>query len=304
VHRHNGRSPSSNCYYLNCDRERVENATDVSAGSAPQHNSTAGPSYANCASKVVASSHQHGSTTGKAVVALSDPNHHIEELKEASHERSKEAFSLFRHTEELEELIQFAEAKQLLGKLSQVAFGDPLHESEWPREMEESLKQALPIKRKYWELIDWFYRLPADHRIFIVTHRRQTLRAVVQNLRVEPQKIRSARQAIKLHGNLDPSESDTLRTGWTVQLRLATHDEFPDLILPERYEMVPPDIQERIVKRIAMNEAGWTPDRIVACKTQFPHVPESEFILPFERLPLHVQEQIKYRIQENERQQP
>lgn|SRR5262249_25197785 len=170
--------------------------------------------------------------------------------------------------------------------------------------MEESLKQALPIERKHWELIDWFYRLPADHRIFTVTYRRQTLRAVVQNLRTELQKVRSARLAIKLDGFLDPRESETLRTGWTAQLRSAAHAEFPDLILPQRYEMVPPDIQKRIAKRIAMNEAGWTPQRIIACKIEFPHVPESEFVSPFERLPWHVQEQIKYRVLENERQQP
>lgn|SRR5262249_3877083 len=130
VHRHNGRSPSSNMYYLNCERERVDSPTDVSARSAPERSSAAGPSYANCASRAAASSQRDSSTGGTGIVAPSDPNHHIEASKEPSDETSKESFSLCRHTEKPEELIQYVEAKQLLEKLSQVAFGDVLQESE------------------------------------------------------------------------------------------------------------------------------------------------------------------------------
>jgi hypothetical protein len=178
-------------------------------------------------------------STRPAVAAPSDPNHHIESSKEASRESRKESSSPEKEIEKDENLIQYDEAKQLFGNLSEAAFGDPLHETEWPREMEESLKQGLPIKRQNWELIDWFYRLPADDKIFEVTRRRQSLRAVVENLRSEAQKIHSARQIIELDGFLCPSERETLLTGWTVQLRSAAREEFPELMLPERYDMVP-----------------------------------------------------------------
>jgi hypothetical protein len=116
--------------------------------------------------------------------------------------------------------------------------------------MEHSLEQGLPIKRNNWELIDWFYRLPLDHEIFTVTRRRQSLKAVIENLRSEPQKIRSARQATGREGSLSLVE----RTGWTLRRREAAQVEFPELVLPERFQMLAPDIQQRITKRMAMYE--------------------------------------------------
>jgi hypothetical protein len=164
--------------------------------------------------------------------------------------------------------------------------------------MEESLKQGLPMTRQNGELIDWFYHLPADHKIFDVTRRRQSLRAVVENLRSEAQKIYSARQIIELDGFLSPSESETLRTGWTIRLREAAHEECPELILPERYDMVPPDIKQRIAKRIAMHEAGWNRWRINACKAEFPDVAERAFRQDFEKLPWHMHHKIESRATE------
>src|SRR5262249_34741264 len=63
VHRHNGRSATSNMYYLNCEPERVGSPADGLERSAAARTSTAGPPYAHCASKVVALSDQDGSTT-------------------------------------------------------------------------------------------------------------------------------------------------------------------------------------------------------------------------------------------------
>src|SRR5262249_42930337 len=162
--------------------------------------------------------------TRTAMAAPSAPNRHIEPSKEASNEMQKQPYSLCRDTEKEENLIQYDEAKQLFGKLSEAVFGDPLRETEWDPKMDESLNQALPIKRENWELIDWFYRLSADHEIFKVTYRRQSLKALIQNLVSELQKIYSARRTIGLDGFLNPTETETVRTGWTVQLRRAALD--------------------------------------------------------------------------------
>jgi hypothetical protein len=96
------------------------------------------------------------------------------------------------------DLIQQAEAKRLLAQLSEDTFGEPLHEAQWSREMTEALDRALPVRREQWTLLDWFYRLPAHHRIFAVTRRRQSIKAVIDNLSSELQKILSARRLIRL----------------------------------------------------------------------------------------------------------
>jgi hypothetical protein len=284
-------------YYLNYEPERVDSIADVSAPS-EKYSSTVRPSQANGTPTAVASSDQDSSSIRTSVAAPSAPNRHIESSKEPSNEPQKQSFSLSKDREKDKNLIQYDEAKQLFGKLSEAAFGDPLHETEWPREMEELLKQGLPIKRQNWELIDWFYRLSADHEIFTVTYRRQSLRAVIQNLRSEPQKIRSARRAIELEEYLSASQSEALRTGWTVQLREAAREEFPELTLPERYDMMPADMQQRVAKRIALYEAGWHRFRINACKTEFPDVAERAFRQDFETLPWDMKSQIESRAME------
>src|SRR5262249_27274202 len=71
------------------------------------------------------------------------------------------------------DLIQHAEAKRLFGKLCEDVFGSVRYDAQWPDDELHWLNNALPMKRGDWELIDWFYRLPADHEIFDVMLRRQ-----------------------------------------------------------------------------------------------------------------------------------
>jgi hypothetical protein len=106
------------------------------------------------------------------------------------------------------EAIQHKEAKELFGKLSEVVFGEARRENQWPYEEEQWLDEALPLSRDNWALIDWFYRLRENHEIFSVTRRRQSLRSLIQHLKSEPQKIRSARKVIGLNGLHADSDSD------------------------------------------------------------------------------------------------
>src|SRR5262249_38352716 len=90
VHRHNGRSLSSNMYYLDCEPERVDSTADVSAPS-EKHSNTLRLSHDNGTPTVVASSDHDSSSIRTTVAAPSAPNRHIESSKEASNERSKES---------------------------------------------------------------------------------------------------------------------------------------------------------------------------------------------------------------------
>jgi hypothetical protein len=70
----------------------------------------------------------------------------------------------------------------------------------------------MPIKRADLDLIDWFYRLPDNHEIFNVTHKRQSIAAVIENLASETQKIRSARREIGQNGAPSVREAKPMRS--------------------------------------------------------------------------------------------
>ncbi len=62
-------------------------------------------------------------------------------------------------------------------------------------------------------MVDWLYRLPLDHEIFKVTKRRQSFSKLVENLRSEAQKARSARKQIGLNG-IRPAAVEKEPAGW------------------------------------------------------------------------------------------
>jgi DNA-binding transcriptional MocR family regulator len=68
VHRHNGRSPSSNMYYLNGEPERVDSRADVPAPP-EKHSSNVIPCHADGMPTAVASSDHDSSSTRTAVAA-------------------------------------------------------------------------------------------------------------------------------------------------------------------------------------------------------------------------------------------
>jgi predicted phage replisome organizer len=96
-----------------------------------------------------------------------------------------------------EDIVQHSEAKTFFAKLSIEVFEKVL-QPVWPDDLAYYLDRILPVKATELELVGWFYRIPANHRIFGVTLRRKSLRAVLQNFDSEVQKIRTARKLIGL----------------------------------------------------------------------------------------------------------
>ena len=146
-----------------------------------------------------------------------------------------------------ERQVDVTEAKRFFGKLSEDIFGEPLSETQWPNVMEHYLVAYLPFRREILELIDWFYRLPVNHKIFNITARRQSLAALIQNLAQEVQKIRSARKAIGLNGaigeikkiNADPDLS-------AEQIAAAKRIYGDDVPLPPKWSQLSPSVRAEI----------------------------------------------------------
>jgi len=99
-------------------------------------------------------------TPAVAIVAGHLNEHNVSLLTPNPQKHSVEPYSLPVSHSERCDLIQHVEAKQLFGKLSQDVFGRELRENQWSGDMEYWLDKALPLKRKDWKLIDWFYKLP------------------------------------------------------------------------------------------------------------------------------------------------
>jgi hypothetical protein len=208
----------------------------------------------------VAVSNKGNSCVSQGAVAVPDTNRHVE----PSIEPSTEPF-LSKGKEKTEErngasVIQHAEAKRLFGKLSEEVFEEVLRETQWPDDLLYYLDQVLPITTSDLEMIDWFYRLPVNHKIFRVTRRRQSLRAVLQNFRSEVQKIRSARKQIGLVASVkageeqDDDEEYVRPYGqWTAELWQAAEVEFEGrLTLPPRFIDLDGDLQQRIEERLEL----------------------------------------------------
>ena len=152
--------------------------------------------------------------------------------------------------------IQHTEAKEFFGQLSKDVFGQPLYPNQWPNDMEHWLSETLPLSADDLDLIDFLYRAPLDHAIFTVTHRRQSMRALIENLPSEIQKVKSALRLLEIKKDPAPAalpESD----GWGNGYREAALAEFgQDVTLPARFAGLPGDLQRRVMDRRKKMEAA------------------------------------------------
>jgi hypothetical protein len=140
------------------------------------------------------------------------------------------------------EPILHAEAKRLFGALSLECFETELRETQWPNDVEHWLHEALPMKRADFELLHWFYHLPAEHEAFTMTFRRQSFGALIQNLGREVEKIRSVRKRLGLNG-LNGSEAT--QPGWTEKKRAAFEKLFPGSD-PGPFHLLDRELREKI----------------------------------------------------------
>lgn len=148
------------------------------------------------------------------------------------------------------ELLQEVEAKRLFSKLSEPAFGEPLRENQWPYQWAQWLDDELPLARRSWDLIEWFYQLPKDHKIFTVTNRRQSMRSLLENVKSEPQKIRAARETIGLPAWLNGSapqqaEPEPVSAEWHAALKKIYGADVP---VPPYKKNLAPSVIERVGK--------------------------------------------------------
>jgi hypothetical protein len=142
-----------------------------------------------------------------------------------------------------DEPILHAEAKRLFGAISLECFGTELHDTQWPNDVEHWLHEALPMKRADFELLHWFYHLPADHEAFTMTFRRQSFGALIQNLAREIEKIRSVRKKLGLNGLHGGSQ--VAPEGWTEKKRAAFERLFPGSD-PGPFHLLDRELREKI----------------------------------------------------------
>ena len=157
-----------------------------------------------------------------------------------------------------EDIIQHAEAKRILGQLSEEVFGKPLRATQWPNDLEHLLDAALPMERQDLELLRWFYTQPANHAIFKITMRRQSMRALIENLESEIQKVKSVvkslpkKTAAAAEIDEEAEEYDE-RQGWTNERVAATRELFPRVnedLFERPYEHVAGDIRVQIESQV------------------------------------------------------
>jgi predicted phage replisome organizer len=232
-----------------------------------------------------------------------------------------ENFSLNDKENTDQDVIQQAEAKYILGQLSRDIFG---HETQWPDDMDHWLDQALPVKREDLELVRWFYGLPASHKIFTVTRRRQSMAALVQNLVSEVQKIRSAMGLLgmlpkknRIVKNKCAEEGEQARevnrrtvlkkrvaNGWTREWVTMVRACYPrdriESLLSKPFweveEAVRKEADRWIDRRVAGHRAvayGWTPERIAMARRCYAIERVNRLLSkPFDYVPSDVREKI------------
>jgi hypothetical protein len=166
--------------------------------------------------------------------------------------------------------------------------------------MEHWLDEALPLRRENLKLIDWFYRLPVNHEIFRVTRRRQSLRTVIENLRSEPQKIRSARQVIGLNGLHEkekpkPVKNDDALPAERVSVMKKIYGA--DVPIPRLKSQIAPSARAEIEEAVEATARGWAPERLEAFCLEFPEATRPE---KFEQLSVEYQRRVDQRVKEME----
>ncbi len=251
IRRNNGRSSISNKYLLLYNGEGSAEAAVRAAQRQMVKAVIARSDHAQLNKRkfLLAQSHHPSSIVGSEVVADSDTNHHIEP--------SIEPFSLSKKALEQGDLIQHGEAKRLFGQLSLDVFSKDLRENQWSSKMEHKLDEFLPLKREDWALIEWFYRLPDDHEIFMITYRRQSVEALIENLSREVQKIRSTRRRIRLK-SLYPAEDEAASareamTEWTPERREAWETMFPNTD-PGPFYLLGHDLQRQVDENVRLTQ--------------------------------------------------
>lgn len=148
-------------------------------------------------------------------------------------------------------LIQHTEAKEIFGQLSLEVFGQALRPTQWPNDMEHWLNDALPLNAQDVELVTWFYRLPDSHPIFTVTRRRQSMRALIEFLHSEIQKVKAALRLLDIKKAPAPEpEPEEEFDGWSNGYREAAIAEFgDDVVLPRNFWDLGGDLQARVKAR-------------------------------------------------------
>ena len=147
-------------------------------------------------------------------------------------------------------IVQHTEAKIIFGKLSDDVFGKPLRATQWPNDLEHWLDEALPMKADDLALLDWFYRLPPGDPIFKVTLRRQSMRALIENVESEVQKVKSALRLLDIKKSpAEPEPEEKQAPEWTNERMAATRELFPGVsedLFSKEYTLVAGDVRAQI----------------------------------------------------------
>ncbi|SRR6266498_166302 len=239
IHRCAGSSKLSNLYELHYKPERHAESAEDSTTLMPTVVAESDGQLQNSPNRAASKPDQGGNKMALGPVAESDSNRHIEPLIET--------YSLSKAGRNEDDLIQYAEAKCLFGKLSEEVFGTKLGEI-WPEDMANWLRKALPLKREDWNVIDWLYRLPDDHEAFTMTFRRQSMMALLENLPREIEKARLMRKRLNLRRDSAENRPEK-RDCWTQERRRAFEALFPGVGYPGPLELLGRDLCDTIDRK-------------------------------------------------------
>lgn len=205
-----------------------------------------GPPEENSA--ISASNTAQSAQVPDAIPQYSAPDTKVSRKKEGKNERnslSKGSEIVNTPASASDDLIEYAEAKQLFGELSLEVFDRALLENQWPYDMEHWLDQILPLKRAEWELVHWFYHLPDDHEVFELTYRRQSIAALIEKWGRELEKIHSVRKKLGVSRCHAEPATPQPRDEWTEKRLAAFQKMFPGCD-PWPFYLLGSDLRERI----------------------------------------------------------
>jgi hypothetical protein len=193
--------------------------------------------------------------------------------------------------------IEVSELRVLAGKLSEDVFGEAISDVQWRNQFEPYAKEACPLKREKWQLIDWAYRLPRNHKLLEVTRLRQSMLTLFQHLNSESQKIRQARAAIGLSGGLNElsdRKADADRDLAPEEIAATRKIYGPDAPLPKKWGQLSGSVQAEIAAALVPPD-GWSVERKQAAYDEFGE--DVTFTTPFDKLPVEYQRRIDERIE-------
>jgi hypothetical protein len=184
-------------------------------------------------------------------VTMVTPRKLIEE-KRTEQERKNPLSSVSAVTE----VIQHAEAKALITELAGHAFDRIVSDADWRNpEKDHWLDQALPLTRQDWQALDWFYRLPTNHKGLETTARRQSLESFLEHLRSEIDKAKSLRKRLGLNGYSEANSGARPRQEWPPGGKEAAIKLYgPRDEWPEFFDQMPASTQSEILAQIGGTE--------------------------------------------------